>query len=268
MKPQIVLVITLLVFLLGATAAQARPEYLDVLTQTYKPYSAQLQDRSCANCHVSNSDFARNAYGKQIAIELEQAGTQELTPAILHKIETMDLSGSGSTVLDNIKAGRSPAAAGAGTGKTAGAPGQAPSAAPKKPWFPRYAYHPAIVHFPIALFIAGLLLDFIGMIRKNRTLLLAGWYNLALAAITAVAGLITGYTALVLMHVPFTGIIRQHIITAVVSSIIIWILVAMRIHRHEKMNLRMRVIYYVLAAACFLLISYAGHLGGMFVYGE
>jgi uncharacterized membrane protein len=268
MKSQIALVTTLLLLLSGM-AAQAKPEYLDVLVQTYPPYAASLQARSCTNCHVSDSDFARNPYGKQIGVELEQAGTKTLTPDSLHKIENMDLFGDGSTVLAKLKAGTAPGvAASGGTSKPPVGHTQTPRQEPKKPWFPKYAYHPAIVHFPIALFIAGVILDFLGLIRKNQTLLLAGWYNLVLAALTAIAGLITGYMALVLLHVPFTGIIRQHIITAIISSIIIWILVGLRVHRHEKMSLPLRVIYYVLAAAGMLLISYAGHLGGMFVYGE
>jgi uncharacterized membrane protein len=47
-----------------------------------------------------------------------------------------------------------------------------------------------------------------------------------------------------------------------------WIMVAMRVHRHEKMQIPLRVVYYALALAAFLIISYTGHLGGAFVYGE
>ncbi|HZT44371.1 MAG TPA: DUF2231 domain-containing protein [Chthonomonadaceae bacterium] len=268
MRSRLILALSLLLCALSLTTVQAKPEYLDVLVQTYKPYSKALEDRSCANCHVSNSDFTRNPYGKQVAIAMEQAGTKDLTPAVLQSIENTDIFGDGSAVIAKIKAGAAPGAPTPGAKVKSGGTNGTAVSEQKKPWFPSYAYHPAIVHFPIALFVGGLALDFVGMIRKKRSLLLAGWFNLVLAAATAVVGLITGYTALVLMHVPFKGIIRQHIITAIASSIIIWILVALRVHRHERMSVPIRIVYYILAAAGLLLISYAGHVGGMFVYGE
>jgi uncharacterized membrane protein len=265
MKRATTILLPALLLMLCAAASHAKPEYLDVLVQTYKSQSTQLSGRSCTNCHVSDSDFARNPYGKQVGIALEQAGSKDLTPELLHKIESMDLSGGGGTVLDKINAGKSPADITGGNPAKAAATAKA--AEPKKSWFPSYAFHPAVVHFPIALFIGGVILDFIGMIRKSRTLLLAGWYNLLFAAVTAVAGIGSGYIALVLMKVPFAGLIKQHILIAVASSIIMWILVGLRVHQHEKMSSGRRALYYLLAFAGFILISYAGHLGGEFVYG-
>ena len=271
MKPRLLLMLTVLLCGLGGSRAQAKPEYLDVLINTYKPYAAKLQDRSCANCHVSNSDFARNPYGKQMTIEMEATGNKELTPDILHKIENLDSDNDGATNIEEIKAGTAPGDPhSGGTGKAVSGPQPASSQTqpPSKPWFPKYAFHPAIVHFPIGLFIAGLLLDFIGLVGKRRTLLFAGWYNLVLAAISAVAALGTGYIALVLLHMPFTGLIRQHIILAAIASVLMWVMVALRVHRHEKMSWPLRAVYYILAAAGLLLISYAGHIGDVLVYGE
>jgi hypothetical protein len=54
----------------------------------------------------------------------------------------------------------------------------------------------------------------------------------------------------VLLHAPFTGLIRQHILLAVAASVLIWMMVGLRVHRHEQMSLPLRVLYYVLAAAC------------------
>src|SRR5579884_4135745 len=110
MRSRLILALSLLLCALSLTTVQAKPEYLDVLVQTYKPYSKALEDRSCANCHVSNSDFTRNPYGKQVAIAMEQAGTKDLTPAVLQSIENTDIFGDGSAVIAKIKAGAAPGA--------------------------------------------------------------------------------------------------------------------------------------------------------------
>lgn len=272
MKIQVALMIAALLLAFGGRTASAKPEYLQVLQDAYKPYASSLETRSCANCHVSNSDFARNPYGKQLALALETAGQKKLTAAILQQVEGQS-AGDGATFLDKIKAGTPPGEVNAASPTKNAAPvptGNAPARAetPQKPWFPKYAYHPALVHFPIGLFIAGLGLDFLGLIRKNRTFLSAGWYNLVLAAISSLAGVATGYVALVLLRLPFTGIVRLHILLALAVTAILWILVVLRVHRHEKMNPRLRTLYYVLATVGLLLISYTGHLGGLLVYGE
>ncbi|HLJ76904.1 MAG TPA: DUF2231 domain-containing protein [Acidobacteriaceae bacterium] len=259
-----------------ATAAQAKPPFLDVLTETYKPYATALSSRSCANCHASDSDFQkRNPYGEQIFQAIRSAGSQTLTPAILHSVEAQASHPGDISNLEKIKQGLAPA-----DPKPAG-PGQAPAAsssitpvasrtaAPeKKPLLPPNAYHPAIVHFPIALFIGGLLLDLIGFRRNDPRLLIAGWYNLIMAAVSSFAAITTGIVAMLLMGIPLKGLILNHILLAVVGTIIMWVLVALRFRRHEKMSTALRIVYIVVAFAGLVLISYAGHLGGAFVYGE
>ena len=89
-----------------------------------------------------------------------------------------------------------------------------------------------------------------------------------MAAATALGGLVSGYTATLRMHVPITGLIQQHMILALVGTGMMWLMVGLRIHRHEKMSTALRVAYYVFAVAGLLLISYSGHLGGVYVYGE
>lgn len=253
-----------------ATSAGAKPEYLDTLIETYKPYSAALTERSCSNCHTEDPSFTVNSYGLEIHQLLKPSGNKPLTADVLHQIEPMDADLDGVSNLDEIKGGSAPAdpKSTSTPGATAGAAPGAPSAPATPSFIPKNGFHPAVVHFPIALFLAGLILDFFGMIRKDKTLLFAGWYNLVLAALSAAAAIVAGYLAVLLQKMPFSGIIREHIILALAGTIIMWILVALRVHRHESMSKPIRFVYYALALAGMLLISYSGHLGGEYVYGK
>jgi uncharacterized membrane protein len=364
--------VALICFVGLATPALARPAFLEVFTSTYKQYEAALSERSCANCHVSTTNFKLNPYGKQIAQAFLDAGEKKLTPAILQKVETLDANGDGISNLDEIKAGKSPGEARpvatpsaakeevktaeappdkpAATGvrktetinppqktdtrgkppvspsskpvgslpiaakssastsvpstapksdaaktvaqdkarpaavitksggpkiepasaitNTTAASAQPPAAEEQKPVVPKNAYHPAIVHFPIALFIAGLLLDFAGIVGRRESLLLAGWYNLILAALSSVTAIITGIGAMLFQKLPFSGLIPQHMLSAVVGALVMWMMVALRVRQHSAMTKPVRVLYFVLAVAGLALISYSGHLGGQYVYGE
>lgn len=242
----------------SAVGAQATGDYLDVFLKNYKlAETSALGTKSCSVCHVSDEDFSLNSYGKEVHKAMAGAGT--LTAAHLATAEAADSDGDGNANGVEIKADTFPA-----DPKSGGRPGAAVAEQPKedKPWFPKTAYHPAIVHFPIGLFIAGLFLDFLGLIRKDKTLLHAGWYNLILAALSAVGGLASGYIAMTLMKFPLRGAVLNHLIWAVVASALMWVMVALRVHQHEKIKPAARVIYYVLAAACLLILSWAGHIGG------
>lgn len=234
--------------LLLSGRAHAKPEYLDVLTATFKTDSAKLTEKSCANCHVSDSDYTKNAYGSLVARELLAANTKELTPAILIKIGE-----PGSASASNASAAAPEA-----------------NSAPKKPkpLIPKNAFHPAIVHFPIALFMAGLFLDTLGMWKRHKTLLLAGWYNLLLGAISTLASIASGLAAMTIMHLPYKGLIFNHLMLACIGTAIMWAMVALRFKRHEKMSASLRAVYYVLAVSGVILIAFSAHLGGDFVYGE
>jgi uncharacterized membrane protein len=187
------------------------------------------------------------------------------------KIEPADADGDGADNGRELRAGTNPAdpasVPAAGAGEPAAAP-EAPAEEKPKPIIPKNAYHPAIVHFPIALFIAGLLLDLIGYRKKNPQLLYAGWINLVFAAVTTFGALLSGFVATRQMKIPISGLIQQHMIYAIAGTVIMWIMVALRIHRHEKMSKGLRTVYYLAAIAGLALISWSGHLGGVFVYGE
>lgn len=256
---KVVLATALIVVGLPATA---EPEFLDTFMAHYKlSADSPLGKQTCGICHVSDSDFGFNPYGKAIKEELKTSGAKSVTEAVLVKVDAMDSNGDGTPNGAEIAAGKNPGAPSANAGA-------APPKEEKSEFPPKNGFHPAIVHFPIALFLAALLLDFIGLIRKDTHFLFAGWYNMILAAASSLAGVASGILAMSLSGFPFKGTMREHILYAATATVAMWIMVAMRVHRHEKMNLVARVIYYALAVVGMLAISWAGHVGGVLVYGD
>ncbi len=251
-----------LAFAAAATSAYAEPEFMEVLAAKYPALeSSPLADKSCGICHVSDSDFGFNAYGKQMAQKLTELNQKGLTEGVLAAIEVMDADNDGVSNGEELSAGKDPA-----DGPAAAA--EPTTQARKSSFPPKNGFHPAIVHFPIALLIAGLLLDLAGLVTKQKMLLFAGWYNLVLAAITSIGAVASGFLAMTLLKLPYKGLIFEHMLYGLGVSFLLWIMVALRVHRHESMNVPIRALYYLLAIASFLLVSWVGHLGGVFVYGE
>src|SRR5258708_4926144 len=59
----------------------------------------------------------------------------------------------------------------------------------------KHAQHVALIHFPIAMFIAAVAFDYLGQWTKNRTLAAAAYFNLLLAAISTVPVVASGLVA-------------------------------------------------------------------------
>jgi uncharacterized membrane protein len=59
----------------------------------------------------------------------------------------------------------------------------------------KHAQPPAVIHFPIALFIISVAFDMLAIWRNNPTMLKAAYYNLVAAALTAPVAIASGLTA-------------------------------------------------------------------------
>ncbi len=59
----------------------------------------------------------------------------------------------------------------------------------------KHAQHVVLIHFPIALFIAGVAFDFLAQWTKRQSLAAAAYCNLLAAAVVTVPVLITGVLA-------------------------------------------------------------------------
>ncbi len=128
----------------------------------------------------------------------------------------------------------------------------------------KHAQHVALIHFPIALFISGVALDFAAQWTKKQTLAIAAYINLLLAAVMALPALATGLVAWqwALEGQRVRGILRLHMVFGLSSTVVIW--AVWWIHFRARRNGRTILPNYrlVLEFVGVLLLGIAGHLGG------
>jgi uncharacterized membrane protein len=133
----------------------------------------------------------------------------------------------------------------------------------KSALFAKHAQHIALIHFPIALFIAGVAFDLIAQRTNRRGLSNAAYYNVLLAAISTVPVIATGILAwqFALEGQKLKGILLLHLVLALVSTAMIWLVwwVHFRVRRRGQGLPSYRIPLELLAVA---VISLTGHLGG------
>jgi len=130
--------------------------------------------------------------------------------------------------------------------------------------FAKHAQHVVLIHFPIALCIAGVAFDFLAAWRKQRLLAAAAYYNFFAAALTTIPVLITGILAWQwqLEGQRLKGILLLHLVAGCASSALIWVVWLMhrRAQREQGGILpSYRLPVEVVAVA---LVVLTGHLGG------
>ena len=130
--------------------------------------------------------------------------------------------------------------------------------------FAKHAQHVVLIHFPIALFIIGVLFDFLAQWKKQRLLAAVAYYNLLVAAIASIPGVVTGILAWQweLEGQKLEGILLMHLVTACTSSVLIW--VVWFIHRRTQKNHGEALPGYRLPieAVTVAIVALTGHLGG------
>jgi uncharacterized membrane protein len=129
--------------------------------------------------------------------------------------------------------------------------------------FAKHAQHVVLIHFPIALFIIGVLFDFLAQWKRRRTLAAAAYYNLLVAAIATIPVVVTGILAWQweLEGQKLKGILLIHLVMGCASTVLIW--VVWLIHRtrrnHEEALPAYRLLIEAVAVA---IVAVTGHLGG------
>lgn len=134
---------------------------------------------------------------------------------------------------------------------------------PKTVLLAKHAQHVVLIHFPIALFIAGVAFDLIAQWTKRRGLAEAAYYNLLAAAVSTLPVLVTGILAwqFQLEGQKLKGILLLHLVFAGISSVLIW--VAWGIHfRRRRCGARLPNYRLAIELVGVAVISLSGHLGG------
>jgi uncharacterized membrane protein len=129
----------------------------------------------------------------------------------------------------------------------------------------KHAQHVVLIHFPIALFLAGVALDFAAGYSRRKDLAQAAYINLSLAALTALPAAVTGLLAWQweLEGRRLKGILLLHLLSGCASLLLIvaiWWIHRRARGRSEETLPRLRWALQLLAV---LAVGFTGHLGGI-----
>jgi uncharacterized membrane protein len=130
--------------------------------------------------------------------------------------------------------------------------------------FAKHAQHVVLIHFPIALFIIGVLFDFLAHRTKRRTLAAAAYCNLFAAALATIPVLITGVLAWQwdLEGQRLKGILLMHLVLGVTSSLLIWIVWLIHVNTKRKQGTVLPGYRLPIEAMAVAIVALTGHLGG------
>ncbi len=139
---------------------------------------------------------------------------------------------------------------------------------PKSILLAKHAQHVVLVHFPIALFLTGVLCDVWAHWGKRPTLKSVAQFNLHAAAFMALPVLATGLLAWQwqLEGERLKGVLLLHLIAGVSSVVLCWVVVSFRAREWRKDDSSLPAFHGLLELASVLVIAVTGHLGG-FVSG-
>jgi uncharacterized membrane protein len=128
----------------------------------------------------------------------------------------------------------------------------------------KHAQHVVLIHFPIALFIAGVAFDFLAQWTKQRILAAAAYCNLLAAAVVTVPVLITGVLAWQwqLEGQRLKGVLLMHLILGWASSLLIWIVFLVHMRAQRKNGGVLPNYRLPIEAVGVALVTLTGHLGG------
>jgi len=130
--------------------------------------------------------------------------------------------------------------------------------------FAKHAQHVVLIHFPIALFIIGVLFDFLAYRTRRRVLAAAAYCNLFAAALATIPVLITGILAWQweLEGQRLKGILLIHLVFGVVSSGLIWIVWLIHLRTKRKQGAVLPGYRLPIEAVAVAILTVTGHLGG------
>lgn len=128
----------------------------------------------------------------------------------------------------------------------------------------KHAQHVVLIHFPIALFIAGVAFDFLAQWTKKQLLAAAAYCNLLAAAVATVPVLITGVLAWQwqLEGERLKGVLLMHLVLGWASSLLIWVVFLVHMRAQRKNGGALPGYRLPIEAVGVALVALTGHLGG------
>lgn len=269
-----------------AQSGFAKPEFPPVMkTMAVMKAGGAVEkaNTSCKLCHEP-SPPKMNPYATDLKTALQQANKKQLTPEVLQAVADKDSDGDGFSNAEELAADTMPgdpaskpagapsAAPVSGAASTGGAAGASESSglfSPKTLLFPDHGQHPLFVHFPIALFMVSVVLDLLGIRKKQEGLQQAAHINLVAAAITSPFAVISGLIAWQFRFgaAPLEGLLLNHLLLGIATSALLFALWWVRIQKQKNPASVYARLYAPLSAALLIVISLTGHLGGAMVYG-
>ena len=128
----------------------------------------------------------------------------------------------------------------------------------------KHAQHVVLIHFPIALFIAGVIFDFVAQRTKWRALAEVAYYNLLGAAISVVPVVATGLLAwqFQLEGQKLKGILLLHLVLGSTSAILIWVAWVLHVRSRDKFPGSHAIFRLGLETVAVAIVALTGHLGG------
>jgi uncharacterized membrane protein len=128
----------------------------------------------------------------------------------------------------------------------------------------KHAQHVVLIHFPLALFVAAVAFDYLAQWTRNQALASAAYFNLLLAAISAVPTIATGLAAWqwALEGETLKGILLLHLVLGCGSSVLIWLVVWIHWRARRRAAARLPNYRLPIEMVGVLLVALTGHLGG------
>jgi len=138
---------------------------------------------------------------------------------------------------------------------------------PNSIFFARHAQHIVLVHFPIALLIAGVTFDLLARFTRRPHFAIAGALNLYGAALTAPLAAITGVLAwrLQLEGARLKGALLLHLCAALVVVLLTWALAwfRLRLGRRSDPAAPLPLMFHAAGLVAVLAVAITAHLGGI-----
>lgn len=128
----------------------------------------------------------------------------------------------------------------------------------------KHAQHVVLIHFPIALFIAGAVFDFLAHWTKRQSLAAAAYFNFFVAAAASIPTLITGLLAWQwqLEGQRLKGTLLLHLIFGIASAVLVCVVWLAHWTARRAQNHKLRLFCLPLEALTTVLLAVTGHLGG------